>query len=541
MNKLAVFFFVIACTTFSASIGGLVTDSYGIPESGFSLTLTNTGTFPPPPPMIEYTGADGTYIFTGLDASTYTITPSSPIGVTPPSYTGITVSSATDSLAGYDFRLSLSTTDALIGGVVTYLGGLPASGIDIMGISGMSVFSAITDSVGYYEIAVSSEDSIYLMCAPPDSFTPDPAMYTISILPGDTILDYDFVLSPIGFDTSYSITTMVFDTTGIPVDDVLIQCREISGTSPWMSDYTSDGEVTFSLSEAGDYVVQPLAAGYYFDPEIDTVAITPSSPTASLLFTMYDSSAISPYWIHAEVTDTTGTPFDSVFIEWKHIDDMTWNPGWSSGGIFSAHVPDSGIYDMRASVGIPGMIVLPAETTLHLTESSPEDTAHFTVRADTSAISEDKVLQPFNFAIYTHPNPFNSSVTISVEQTFLSVHETGDGQTGMSGLPMQVEIYDVAGRLVAVLENKHQPVISRSDSDEKSRAVQEEISRQARNDRLGNGRYDSQNKFIWTPAPSLPSGVYLVRARFDPSASSGLRMLSDQGGCERVARLVYLK
>ncbi len=142
--------------------------------------------------------------------------------------------------------------------------------------------------------------------------------------------------------------------------------------------------------------------------------------------------------------------------------------------------------------------------------------------------------KPDQITLHAYPNPFNTAVTISVEQTFLSV-QNDPSQTGMSGLPIQIEIYDVNGRLVSVLENNHQPVISRSDSDEKSRAVQEEISRQARNDNggrnrndsVGNVRNDSQNKFVWQPSPSITSGIYLVRANI---------------GDESVTkRLVYLK
>lgn len=35
MRKLELFFFVIICTTFSASIGGSITASYGLPVSDY--------------------------------------------------------------------------------------------------------------------------------------------------------------------------------------------------------------------------------------------------------------------------------------------------------------------------------------------------------------------------------------------------------------------------------------------------------------------------------------------------------------------------
>ena len=64
-----------------------------------------------------------------------------------------------------------------------------------------------------------------------------------------------------------------------------------------------------------------------------------------------------------------------------------------------------------------------------------------------TGIGESPTARPENIAISAYPNPFNSTVTIAVEQTFLSVQ---NGQTGMSDLPI-VEIFDIAGQMVANL------------------------------------------------------------------------------------------
>jgi len=129
---------------------------------------------------------------------------------------------------------------------------------------------------------------------------------------------------------------------------------------------------------------------------------------------------------------------------------------------------------------------------------------------------EEDYQRPSCFALHAHPNPFNSAVTISIDGV-------GDG----SPVPFNVEIYDVAGRLVDVIDSDRS-VISSEDfqPDEKSPTNAQEISRQARNDNI--------NQFFWRPAASLPSGVYLVRARFDTRSLSGVETTATK-------RVVYLK
>jgi hypothetical protein len=99
---------------------------------------------------------------------------------------------------------------------------------------------------------------------------------------------------------------------------------------------------------------------------------------------------------------------------------------------------------------------------------------------------------PQSFAISAHPNPFNSSVTI----------------TAPAGA--EIEVFDVNGRRISVIP----------DPDRESRGVGGELdSRFHGNDNIVGSK--------WRPDPSLGSGVYLVRARF--------------GACETSCRVVYLK
>jgi hypothetical protein len=92
---------------------------------------------------------------------------------------------------------------------------------------------------------------------------------------------------------------------------------------------------------------------------------------------------------------------------------------------------------------------------------------------------------PQSFAISTHPNPFNSAVTITI-----------DG-AGVCDTPLRLEIYDVAGRIVDNL-----PV---GEGLKPSRSLTVPQTGGSETTPLRN------DEFIWHPDESLPSGVYLVR------------------------------
>jgi len=123
----------------------------------------------------------------------------------------------------------------------------------------------------------------------------------------------------------------------------------------------------------------------------------------------------------------------------------------------------------------------------------------WTIHLPPAEISETPI--PGDFELRTYPNPFNSSVAIS-----LSVIP------GLIRNP-EIEIFDVNGRRVSVISSEGlQP-------DEKSPTYPQEVS--------PFGRNDSGREVIWTPAPALGSGVYLVRVKIGSNVVS--------------KRIVYLK
>jgi len=105
--------------------------------------------------------------------------------------------------------------------------------------------------------------------------------------------------------------------------------------------------------------------------------------------------------------------------------------------------------------------------------------------------------KPDNFSISAYPNPFNSTVTISLSVIPGLIRNPG------------IEIYDINGRMVAEISALNSP-LTRGVATKATGCV-----------------------FTWQPAASFGSGVYLVRARFDK--------LSDRGGESVSKRVVYLK
>jgi len=120
---------------------------------------------------------------------------------------------------------------------------------------------------------------------------------------------------------------------------------------------------------------------------------------------------------------------------------------------------------------------------------------------------------PENISISAYPNPFNSAVSISVETQNLA--------------SLQIEIFDLAGRRVAELPSPSVPLPGGEGGDSFSHW-----------EKLAEGR---MRAFTWQPAPALPSGVYLVRARFASSTGSGHPSAQRPGDESVSKRIVYLK
>ena len=132
-------------------------------------------------------------------------------------------------------------------------------------------------------------------------------------------------------------------------------------------------------------------------------------------------------------------------------------------------------------------------------------------------ISEITHIRPDRTGISAWPNPFNSSVTISLSVIPGSIRPYGSSENPV------IEIFDINGRRVDVVARRAGPDAAISQINRSS------VPLDTRRDAVSiNNR-----EFVWQPDESLGSGVYLIRARFGT--------LSDQNACEISRRVVYLK
>lgn len=155
-------------------------------------------------------------------------------------------------------------------------------------------------------------------------------------------------------------------------------------------------------------------------------------------------------------------------------------------------------------------VTLVATNTVHMSPEMPSHLLLPILPLDTTIIAET-AHTPEDFAISAHPNPFNGAVTITVEQTFMSIQDDATGQTGMSGLPIEIEIFDMNGRKVDNITVGANLVFGQPSGDHKNHPCET----------------------VWQPDDNIPSGVYLVRACFESAQR--------KDGQTVTKRIVYLK
>ncbi len=90
---------------------------------------------------------------------------------------------------------------------------------------------------------------------------------------------------------------------------------------------------------------------------------------------------------------------------------------------------------------------------------------------------EDCQTPPEFFSIHTYPNPFNSSIRITIKGKFKS--------------PPRIEIYDIAGRQLSEFA---ETIKARSATPER-----------------GIDASSTEQEYVWHPNETLPSGIYLIR------------------------------
>ncbi|MGC9314609.1 MAG: hypothetical protein ACP5G4_03145 [bacterium] len=220
------------------------------------------------------------------------------------------------------------------------------------------------------------------------------------------------------------------------------------------------------------------------------------------IYSLNPDAPVVNYQMHVAIraTDSLGAPVESVFVNFGPAGEVPSNAGWTdeTGFLVCMLAVEESVFFLMAK---DSFTIVPEETTLYVSSANPACTLDVRVEID-STYGIDETLLPGDFAISARPNPFNSAVTIAI-----------DGVVDGSPVPFDVEIYDVNGRRIAQLP-VGEGLCALPFSDASPFGSTHRCS-------------PTEKAIVWTPDETLPSGVYLVRARFD--------------GCETACRIVYLK
>jgi len=251
---------------------------------------------------------------------------------------------------------------------------------------------------------------------------------------------------------------------------------------------------------------------------------------------VYDSSDTSivgasfggDYYIHSfnDVTDTFSTLMQNQSMTTKVLDySISSCRGWVSPfSGSSASLAPFKMDSLDIEYTVPtGLIEETTDTVmmiLTISGTTFADTTYAYITSDSGMVIvdvEESVPEiPQNFALSAYPNPFNSAVTIAIDAPSVETQNLAS---------LQIEIFDVNGRRIETLR----PSVTSGTEPSALEKGGMEVP-------LLKG--DLGGFFTWQPAPTLGSGVYLVRVRFDNRSLNGAEA-SDCGTITK--RIVYLK
>ena len=229
------------------SISGTVT---GFSAQGVTITLSSGAT--------TTTGANGSYIFSGLANGTYTVAASKPGSAFTPMNQSVTVSGS--NITGVDFAaVSAAATYSISGtvsgptqqGVVMTLSG-SNSGSTTTASDGTYIFSGLVN--GTYTITPSKAGS---------TFTPSNRSVTVS---SANVPSQDFTITVI--PTAFAISGTV---SGAVTQGVTIT---LSGAGTASTTTGVGGTYSFANMPNGTYIITPSLTGYTFSPTNKSVTVS---------------------------------------------------------------------------------------------------------------------------------------------------------------------------------------------------------------------------------------------------------------------------
>ncbi len=238
--------------------------------------------------------------------------------------------------------VSIFGQNALLGGKVVDESERGLSDLTIYVISYSMLFDSVsTDADGDWEMPITAPDSVFIFPAL-DEFDPvmiEPEIVELSVNPGDTISDINFVYSTsISLDASIS-GNVTFES-GDPASGVLV--ISMGEDEEYYAETDASGNYVMFVTD-GFYTVTVYYEAFECLPEYESVSISGGESIAGIDFTLYGEmeDGISGY-----VQDSYGEPMSDIIVIAESAFGIATSTSTDMGGFFSLAIEegDWGIY-----------------------------------------------------------------------------------------------------------------------------------------------------------------------------------------------------
>ena len=267
-------------------VSGRVTNSQGLPITGVTISANTTIT------TTTTTDTSGSYFLSGLDAGSYTLTPTRTNFVFTPASLNVTVSNA--NLSGQDF--SGTQTSYSVTGKIVDAQSSPMTDVTVSDGAG---HTTATDATGVYVLNGLSNGS-YTLVPTRRGYTFTPASHSVTVQQQD-VSGKDFT----GEIVYYTISGTILNSDGSP----LSYARVDAGSGNTVTTDTQ-GAYTFTKLQDNTYTIIPSYGSYSFEPTQRVVTVGPSATGVD--FVKYDPT--NQQTLSGRVVDGSGKPLSGVVI-----------------------------------------------------------------------------------------------------------------------------------------------------------------------------------------------------------------------------------
>ncbi len=304
---------------------------------------------------------------------------------------------------------------------------------------------------------------------------------------------------------------------------VRIDQKALAWNSAGISDFVI---MRYILTNICEEELSGLYTAFYLDYDIHyesgwyDQALWNSSEMCGYMWDTYSPPA-NPAYVGMAIIEPSGRGSVVHNPTYRYPSGMGWDDtvkyNFSSGAFYSESGDYNDDWSLIAAAGPVDILPDESDTFVYVILAG-DDSADFMENLDSAISLTEQVLtieqkylyKPENISITVSPNPFNSSCVISVNV-----------EADPTGRDAQIEIYDLRGNVVTPYSLRKFVPLDKGDRNRASAMV-------------SGGSASTQGIFIWTPAQSIPSGIYLVKCL---SRTIGTRT----GNVLTTKKILYLK